>query len=331
MTKREKALDACENVLDGIEEDTISTSSALLQCLRIARLLNDQYAIEWLQYEYGGYPLTETGHIESHAFNIGYSNGRGSIEDGKKRIFTELASELEGKVTAQQNAVSNFSTQGASVSGEYASVAMNNLTRSVATSTGSIITSIAVSKKRLSILRSQYYDYALKKQIEISFGNAASQVFSEYRENVENYFSSLSKDTIIKLQAIEDKINSGNAELYSQALTTCRRLFESTSNELFNRYFPNQSEKLYKTKSGKELDVSGDHYRNRLFAIIEKLDDHSAEKSIIGSNIIYLIDWIENLNDLQCKGVHSEITRQDAIRCIIQTYICLGDILSLQK
>ena len=135
----------------------------------------------------------------------------------------------------------------------------------------------------------------------------------------------------IKLQAIEDKINSGNAELYSQALTTCRRLFESTSNELFNRYFPNQSEKLYKTKSGKELDVSGDHYRNRLFAIIEKLDDHSAEKSIIGSNIIYLIDWIENLNDLQCKGVHSDITRQDAIRCIIQTYICLGDILSLQK
>ena len=53
--------------------------------------------------------------------------------------------------------------------------------------------------------------------------------------------------------------------------------------------------------------------------------------SIVGSNIIYLLDWIDNLVDLQCKGVHSEISKQDAMRCIIQTYICLGDILSLQN
>lgn len=30
MTKTEKALEACEKVLDGIEENSISTSSALL-------------------------------------------------------------------------------------------------------------------------------------------------------------------------------------------------------------------------------------------------------------------------------------------------------------
>jgi len=51
---------------------------------------------------------------------------------------------------------------------------------------------------------------------------------------------------------------------------------------------------------------------------------------MVGSNVIYLLDWMDNLTDLQCKGVHHEVTRQDATRCIIQTYICLGDILSLQ-
>ncbi len=35
--------------------------------------------------------------------------------------------------------------------------------------------------------------------------------------------------------------------------------------------------------------------------------------------------------NLQCKGVRSGITKQDAIRCIIHTYICLGDILALQE
>lgn len=141
----------------------------------------------------------------------------------------------------------------------------------------------------------------------------------------------MSKDAILKLQAIEDKINSNNSELYSQALTTCRRLFENTANELFNKHFPNYKDKNYKTKSGKEINISGEHYKNKLSAVIEKPEDKSSTKSIVGSNIIYLLDWIDNLNNLQGKGVHSDITKQDAMRCIIQTYIYLGDILNLQS
>ena len=54
MTKTEKALEACEKVLNGIEDNAITVTSALLLCLKIARLLNDTDAIIWLQYEYGG-------------------------------------------------------------------------------------------------------------------------------------------------------------------------------------------------------------------------------------------------------------------------------------
>lgn len=331
MNKIEKALNACENILDGIEDNTITTSSALLQCLKVARLLNDQLAVIWLQYEYGGYPRTKDGHIQNEAWQIAYANGRGYVQDEKQYVFTELASELEEKIESQHYAVNNFTTQGVSVSGELALLAMSKLTDNVTRSTGNIVSSITLSKKRLSILKSKYYDYALKKHIEISFGNVATSIFSEYRKQVENGFSELSKDTIIKLQAIEDKINSDNSELYSQALTTCRRLFENTANELFNKYFPDYKDKNYKTKSGKTIDVSGDHYKNKLSAVIEKLEDRSSSKSIVGSNISYLLDWINNLNNLQCKGVHSDITKQDAMRCIIQTYICLGDVLNLQN
>ena len=185
MTKREKALEACEKVLEGIEENSISTSSALLQCLKISRLLNDYNAIVWLQYEYGGYPRTDDGkHIQSEAWEIAYKNGRGYINDGNKVIFTELASELEEKITAQHKAVNNFSTQGTAISGDYALGAVNNLTSAVVRSTSNIVSNIALSEKRLSILKSKYYDYALKKQIEVAFGNVAENIFSEYREKV---------------------------------------------------------------------------------------------------------------------------------------------------
>lgn len=330
MTKIEKALLACEKVIDGIEDETITTSSALLQCSKISRLTNDERNLIWLQYEYGGYPRTKEGKVAHDAWEVAYANGRGYTQDGKQYIFTELASELEESIAAQQTAIGNFTTQGISVGGDYASIAMNSLTSSVSHSTSNLIQNITTSQKRLASLKAKYYEYALKKQIEITFGNVAIDVFSGYRERVDNEFSKLSKETLLKLQAIEGKLDSDNPELYSQALTTCRRLFESVSEELFDKYYPDYQEKKYKTKSGKEIDVSGDHYKNKISAVIEVLEDKSVNKTVVGSNVMYLLDWIDNLIDLQCKGVHENVTKADAEKCIIQTYLCLGDILSLQ-
>ena len=330
LNKIEKALEACEKVIDGIEDSTITTESALLQCSKIARLTNDEENLIWLQYEYGGYPKNNDGRVISDAWNIAYKKGRGYQKDGKLYIFTELASELEEKITAQQKAVGNFTTNGASVSGELALLAMDRLTTNVHRSTITMVADVAIAQKRLASLKAQYYEYALKKHIELNFGNVATDVFARYREQVDLAFSELSKETLLKLQAIEGKINSGNPEMYSQALTTCRRLFESTAVELFSKHFPDYKDKVYKTKSGAEIDVSGNHYKNKLSAVIEKLEDKSMKKTLVGSNVIYLLDWIDNLSNLQCEGVHSDITKEDTERCILQTYMCLGDVLTLQ-
>lgn len=330
MDKRETALTTCENVLSGIECNTISVSSALLQCLRVARLLGDTEAIEWLQYEYGGYTETPSGHIENRAWIVATNHGRGYMEKGQEYIFTELAAELESQIQSEKDSIHSFSTQGASVSGDYALGAMSTLTNTVSKSISNLLTRISHHEKRLAILKSAYYDYALKKSIELAFSNVANEVFDRYRKRVDKCFDSLSTHTLLKLQAIEDKVNSDNPEMYSQALTSCRRLFENTAVELFAKHFPNFTGKMYKTKSGKEIDVSGDHYINKLSAVIEKLQDKNPSKTLVGSSILYTLDWIDNLNSLQCKGVHSEITKHEAEACIIHTYICLGDIMQLQ-
>lgn len=203
MNKIEKALEACEKVIDGIEDSTITTESALLQCSKIARLTNDEENLIWLQYEYGGYPKNNDGRVISDAWNIAYKKGRGYQKDGKLYIFTELASELEEKITAQQKAVGNFTTNGASVSGELALLAMDRLTTNVHRSTITMVADVAIAQKRLASLKAQYYEYALKKHIELNFGNVATDVFARYREQVDLAFSELSKETLLKLQAIE--------------------------------------------------------------------------------------------------------------------------------
>ena len=205
------------------------------------------------------------------------------------------------------------------------------MAQNVAQSTNALLNSIQISERRLSILKAQYYDYAVRWQIELQFGNTAKVVFEEYQAKVDNYFTSMPTSTLQKLNAIEDLMEDGNPERYAQVLTSCRRLWTATAKSLFAELLPNYTEKTFRTKSGKEIDVSGDHDNNKLSAVIEILQSKAAKNTLVGSETIYLIDWMEQINNRQSAGVHSEVTREEAMQCIIHTYITLGDILSLKN
>ena len=331
-TKRLQALEACEKVINGIEDGVIPTSSSLFLCKKVARLVNDIQGQEWLTYEYGGYPQSDNGHIITSAWNIAVQHGRSYINqnDKKRYVFTDLAAELEESIASIRLALNNYTTQGFSVAGELALLATDRMTLRVSQSTNDLLQASRTNEKRLSILKSQYYDYAVRWKIDLQFGKTAKRVFEEYQENVSLHFSNLSTTTLQKLSAIEDLMEDGNPERYSQVLTSCRRLWENTAKQLFNDLFPDYKEKSFKTRSGKEIDISGDHYNNKLSAVIEVLQGKAAKNTLVGSEIIYLIDWMEQINNLQSSGVHSDVTRDQAMQCIIHTYIALGDILKLR-
>lgn len=334
--KVEQAIEACDKVINGIEDGTISTSSSLLLCKKIARLVNDYDGIKWLDFEYGGYPLDNDGYIMKEAWNIATMHGRDykvKDENGeiKNYIFTELSSELETIIESNKIAIGNFSTQGFSVSGDAALLATSRLTNSISENTGAMLQNIKKAERRLSILKSQYYDYAVKWLIDLKFGNLAQNIFEEYKERVSGLYSDLQSTILQKLNAIEELIMIDNPEHYSQVLTTCRRLWKEIADSIFDSVFSNYPEKVFKSKTGKEIDVSGDHYNNKLSAVIEIMQSKATNNSLVGTEIIYLIDWLEQINKKQSVGVHSEVTREQAIQCIIHTYIALGDILSLKN
>ncbi len=332
-SKREQALEACEKVINGIEDSTISVSSSLLLCKKIARLVNDTEGQEWLDYEYGGYP-NDNG-IPAYAWNIGSRHGRkysAKDKDGKSHeyMFTELCGELESSIESGMKALGNYTTQGFSASGDFSVGATNSMTHAVAVSTNGLLQSIKTAERRLSILKSQYYDYAVRWQIELQFGSTAKSAFEEYQERVDRYYSQLPTKTLQKLNAIEDLMEDGNPERYAQVLTSCRRLWSETAKTLFEEILPDYSGNTFKTKTGKEIDISGDHDNNKLSAVIETLQSKAAKNTLVGSETIYLVDWMEQINSRQSAGVHADVTRDQAMQCIIHTYIALGDILSLK-
>lgn len=324
-------------MINGIEDETISTSSALLQCMKIARLMDDEDAEEWLSYEYGGYPRTRDGkYIEHKAYVVGREHGRELIESsGNRHIFIELSDELESIVNSDNSALGNFTTQGMAVDGQQAVLSVDRLTQRISQSIASLRQDIKTCEKRLSILKGQYYNFAVKWYIQLQFSNAAESAFNDYQERVDNAFSKLSKPTLQKLQVIQDQLqDDDNPEHYSQILTSCRRLWEAVANELFEKYYPNYSQKKYKTDktvSGKENDVSSDHFNNRMSAVIEHLQSKSAKNTLVGSEITYLLDWTDNIFNKQNSGVHADVSKNDAEQCIMQTYIFLGDLMGLAE
>lgn len=334
-SKREQALEACEKVINGIEDGAISVTSSLLLCKKIARLVNDVEGQEWLGYEYGGYPRADNGYILHDAWEIGAKHGRSyqsEDKDGKRtiKIFTELCGELESGIESDKKAINNYTTQGYSVSGETALLATDRMTLRVAQGTNGLLQSIKTAERHLSILKSQYYDYAVRWQIELQFGSGAKSAFEEYQERVDRFYSQLPTTVLQKLSAIEDLMEDGNPERYAQVVTSCRRLWSETAKTLFEEVLPGYSGNTFKTKSGKEIDISGDHDNNKLSAVIETLQSKAAKNTLVGSETIYLVDWMEQINNRQNDGVHHDITREQAIQCIIHTYIALGDILSLK-
>jgi hypothetical protein len=300
--------------------------------MKVARLVNDVDAMEWLDYELGGYPRNDKGYLTESAWNIAVQHGRSYVDrkDSKTYVFSELAAELESMISNSKGALKNFTTQGFSVSGEYALAATSRMTENVNRAISNLLNTAKTSEQHLAILKAQFYGYAVKWQIDLQFGKTAQKVFEEYQEKVSLFFSNLSTTTLQKLSAIEDLMEDGNPERYSQILTSCRRLWEDTAKQLFDEVLPDHKEKTFKTKSGKEIDVSGDHYNNKLSAVIETLQGKTAKNTLVGSQIVYLIDWLGQINNSQSAGVHSDVTREQAIQCIIHTYIALGDILKLK-
>lgn len=188
---------------------------------------------------------------------------------------------------------------------------------------------IKYSKQLLAILRAQYYNYAMSVNFELKFSQSADEIFQSYRLSVDKILGKLAPESIRRLAAAYERLSSDNPESWSQALTSCRRVFQEVSEALFENMAIGKKTEPYKANSGKVLDVSGDNYKNRLFAIVDKISTSKTSSNLVGSNILYVVDWIENIHDVLSKGIHDlkvPLKFEDALQGILHAYVVLGDI-----
>jgi hypothetical protein len=181
---------------------------------------------------------------------------------------------------------------------------------------------------RLGERRAFLYAYALRRHYELKYSNISDDVFSRIRVQVDNKIGQVVPDATKKFSAVYENLLSDNSENWALAVHSCRRILQ----ELADALYPAQNEPKRVVVNGvaREVRLGPDNYVNRLVAFVEARSDSSTFNSIVGSHLKFLGERLDSTFAAAQKGSHSEIvSRSEADRYVVFTYLLVGDILSL--
>jgi len=235
--KNTETLQLAEEILRNIELNEIPLRNVVLKCARLAKLTNNQKAMDLFHYELAGYPQDENGYILAEAFNLArYANRifRQKDKSGKasEYMFPQTVAELESAVDAAREQLKVAFDKDISV-------ASSNPDQFVMPPIGNSMERaglrqiITESSKKIDQLKVAYYRYVLGVYYELKFGNISEDIFSKRKLSVDKALSEKLPEAIKKFVSIYENLRSGNEEDWANAVHSCRRLLSDVADYLY--------------------------------------------------------------------------------------------------
>lgn len=325
-----EALTLSDEVLRNIELSEIPLARAALKLSRLARLLNDFEHQRIMEFEASGYPTSPNG-IPPDVYALAVRAGREyERKDGKsgevnKYVYAIPIEELELEANTAQVALAAARDPDVSVSSSNPSQFVWNPSGNQR-ERNTIRSNAAMAQRRLSSRRSFLYAYALKRNHELKFSGIADDIFSRLRERVDDRIGEKVPTAVQKLSAVYENLNSDNAEDWSNAVHSCRRILQ----DLADSIYPARDDAVIDA-AGKQktIKLGPDNYVNRIIAFLQEHSASERFQEIVGSHLSYIGERLDSVFRAAQKGSHSTVDRDEADRYVVYTYLVVGDVLSL--
>jgi len=318
-------------ILKDIELSQARLSVIVLKALRLARILNDFDVQKIFEWESGGYPSDVSG-VSPEVWSTGIIANRvffgndSTPDDPKPLMYMESIEQME--LTVEMGTPSLEAAQDPNVAISSANQ-YQRVTAPIGNSRerSSIRAAMGTASARLASRRTLIYSYAARKHYELRFAGVADDVFGRVRSIVDSTIGLTVPDAVKKLTAVYDNLRSDNPEDWANAAHSCRRVLQ----DLADAVFPAQSETRTRKVNGKDIEIKlgVDQYINRLMAHVEDSSESDRFREIVGSHLGYMGDRLDALFGASQKGSHANVTKDEADRCVVYTYLLVGDILSL--
>lgn len=305
MSRHEEALRVAEEVLADIELKRLRASEVVLKASRVARLVGHGELSEFLTCERNGYTGSETKWIKL--------SGRSSIDD-KDKYYPQSIAKIEANLETARDTISAMQG-GGNYSGDHIVTASRDHDNKIASHSRIAGVWSGIAGQVVSVI----YDMVAEIYHELLFSELQASLFADTQGKVDGLLAEASGSALEKIERVSDRLRDGDPESVSQALTTCRRLIDSCADHVF----PAESEP-YVIGDEATLAVGQQNILNRLQA-------HTHQRGIPKGRRDRLRRTLADLYGRCSAGTHSDVKVEEARFIFLQTYIALGEILTLRS
>ncbi len=320
----EEAKNILKESLKELESPKGSVLTGVQKLSRASNILGDEDIFIWCEIQLGN--PTYTFPLENYISKLSTvvaeknKNGKASTESKKelqntRKVLKDLKLKQNIHFTGSEIIVKNFESGGGYSNIGTIEEIYTDLVRAKKGNDGTYY------KRRLqdniSYVKKVAYSMANRLYNKIVFSDIPQTAFDVLKEEVDDKLLDLDPELAEKLMLAFRGVMSDKQEEWSQALTSCRRLIEGLANNLY----PSTDKKINGRSLGKN------QYINRLWAFMDNSIESNSDKELAKAHVNFLGKYLESTHDKTHKGVHAVITRYEAIKTVLHTYLVIADIL----
>lgn len=320
----EEAKNILKDSLKELESPKGSVLSGVQKLSRAANILTAEDVYIWCEIQLGNseYTATLQDYVLKLLDYLPEFNKHSNI-DGIEKELNEIIEKLDKlhlKNEIHYN-VAEITIKANKASGGYSNIGFieERYKDLVRTKRGSDGTYYKINLfEHISYVRKEAYNKATKLYNAVAFSDTPQTAFDILKEKIDDKLLDLDPELAEKLMLAFKGVTTNKSEEWSQSLTTCRRLIEKLANTLY----PPTDEKINGRSLGKN------QYINRLWAFMDRSIESESNKELAKSHVDFLGYYLESLHNITHKGVHAALTRYEAVKAVLHTYLIVGDILN---
>jgi len=179
------------------------------------------------------------------------------------------------------------------------------------------IKAVETAEAVLERVRNRIYRYASRTLSRMMFDEIPQHVFEATRTRVDAALAKNCPTALDKFAVAYQELAGTSAENWTNACTAARRILMDFADAVF----PAREELV----NGRR--VGPDEYINRLWAYADQRITSEKDRGLALAELKDVGNRIDAIYGLSNKGVHDVVTKDEADRIIIRTYLLIADLL----
>lgn len=318
MTQKAEALNLLEQALKDLDSPKSSILSSVQKLSRAAVLVDNLDIQIWCQIQFGDQKFVgEIKKLLAIVTREDYPSGEVQQQELDKEIkkLEKLGLKRGVHLVSEELSLKNYVKGGGFLSIGFIEERYSDLARAKKGNDGTYYKTPLYN--HLSYVRRKAHEFASDLYNKLRFSGTVSSSFDVLKTVVDDKLLDLNPLLAEQLMIAFRSVSASNAEEWSQALTSCRRLLEGLADEL---YPANQS-------SLKGRTLGQGQYVNRLWAFMDGAIQSESNRDLAKTHVDFLGAWLEKTNKIANKGVHADVEQVEAVKAVFHTYLVIADLL----